>query len=158
MSNAAAATSTPRRGVFPALQTHPGADHLTQPFWDAAKQGQLVGYQCQSCGTVLLPPKPICFKCGSETFEWVELPGTGVVYSRIIVRHPLREDLAEVCPYVTGVIELDGTQGAGARMIANIIDCEADAVAIGDRVEVVFDHINEEMSVPRFRPIADSCK
>ena len=33
--------------------------------------------------------------------------------------HP---DLAEACPYVSGVVDLDGTQGAGARMIVNIID------------------------------------
>ena len=25
-------------------------------------------------------------------------------------------------------------------------------VAIGDRVEIVFEHVNDEMSVPRFRP------
>ena len=37
-------------------------------------------------------------------------------------------------------------------MLVNIIDCDPEAVAIGDRVEIVFDHVNEEMAVPRFRP------
>jgi uncharacterized OB-fold protein len=54
---------------------------------------------------------------------------------------------------VSGVVELDGTQGAGARMLVNIIDLDPDAVKIGDRVEIVFEHVNDEMSTPRFRPI-----
>jgi len=51
------------------------------------------------------------------------------------------------------VVELDGTQGAGARMIVNIVDVDPEAVRIGDRVEIVFDHVNDTMSTPRFRPV-----
>jgi uncharacterized OB-fold protein len=53
---------------------------------------------------------------------------------------------------VSGVVELDGTQGAGARMLVNIIDCDPETVKIGDKVEVVFEHVNNQMSTPRFRP------
>ena len=62
------------------------------------------------------------------------------------------------CPYVSGVVELDGTQGAGARMLVNIIDCDAETVTIGDRVEIVFEHVNDEMthtSVPSRSPEAE---
>ncbi len=61
--------------------------------------------------------------------------------------------LAGACPYVSAVVELDGTQGAGARMIVNVIDCDPDEVRIGDRVEVVWEHVNDEMTVARFRPL-----
>jgi uncharacterized OB-fold protein len=91
--------------------------------------------------------------CQSREYEYTDLPGTGAIYSFTVVRHPLHPDLADACPYVSGVVELDGTQGAGARMLVNIIDCDPDAVKIGDRVEIVFEHVNEEMSTPRFRPI-----
>jgi uncharacterized OB-fold protein len=57
-------------------------------------------------------------------------------------------------PYAAGIIELDGTQGAGARMIANIVECDVDALKIGDRVEIVWERVSEEMSAFRFRPIA----
>ena len=140
-------------GVFPAILTETHADHSTQPFWDAAKQDRLVVPRCTNCGTFRLPPEAFCFVCRHREMEWVELPGTGTVYSRIIVRHPLHPGLAPVVPYVSGVVELDGTQGAGARMLVNIIDCDPETVAIGDRVEIVFEHVNEEMSVPRFRPL-----
>ena len=70
-----------------------------------------------------------------------------------IVRHALHPDLAEILPYVGAVVELDGTQGAGARMIVNIVDCDVDAVRCGDKVEVVWEHVNEAMTTPRFRPV-----
>jgi hypothetical protein len=50
------------------------------------------------------------------------------------------------------VVELDGTQGAGARMIANIVDVDPETVAVGDRVAVTFDRVSDTLAVPRFRP------
>ena len=54
---------------------------------------------------------------------------------------------------MSGVIELDGTQGAGARMIVNIVDCDPETVAIGDRVQVVFERVSDTYAVPRFTPV-----
>lgn len=140
------------KGVFPAILFETHADAATQPFWDAANRDTLAAPKCTNCGTFRLPPSPFCFECQTRGVEWVELPGTGTIHSYTVVRHPLHPGLADCCPYVTGVVELDGTQGAGARMIVNIIDVDPDTVRIGDRVEVVFEHVNDEMSVPRFRP------
>lgn len=142
------------RGVFPTILVDTHADPLTQPFWDAAKDDRLSVPRCTSCGTFRLPPSPFCFHCQSRGVEYTDLPGTGTIYSFTVVRHPLHPDLADACPYVSGVVELDGTQGAGARMLVNIIDCDPDAVRIGDRVEIVFEHVNDDMSTPRFRPVA----
>jgi len=38
-------------------------------------------------------------------------------------------------------------------MICNIVDVDVDALKIGDKVEIVWEHVNEEMSIPRFRPL-----
>jgi len=69
-----------------------------------------------------------------------------------VVRHPLRPGLDQVVPYAAGMIELDGTQGAGARIQANIINCDVEKVRIGDRVKVVFEKISDTYVVPRFEP------
>ena len=53
---------------------------------------------------------------------------------------------------MSGVVELDGTQGAGARMVANIIDCNPDTIAVGTPVRVVFDRVSDTLAVPRFAP------
>jgi hypothetical protein len=142
-----------RRGVFPSLLKEPHADATTKPFWDAALEGRLVAPRCTGCGTFVLPPQPFCFQCQGESFAWTELPGTGTVYSFTVVRHPLHPRLADVVPYVSGVIELDGTQGAGARVLANITDCDPESVRIGDRVRVWFDRVSDTLALPRFEPL-----
>ncbi len=145
-----------RPGVFPAILTETHASEATLPFWDAARQDRLVAPRCTNCGTFRLPPAPFCFVCQHRDVEWVDLPGTGTVYSFTVVRHPLSPMLAPAVPYASGIIELDGTQGAGARMLANIVECDVDRLRIGDRVEIVWEHVNDEMSVHRFRPVADA--
>jgi uncharacterized OB-fold protein len=139
-------------GTYPAPFADPYADETTQPFWDAALEGRLVCSHCTTCGTFIMPPQPFCFTCQGTDFDWVELPGTGTVYTFTVVRHPLAPRLAEVVPYVAGVIELDGTQGAGARMIANIVDCDPETAQIGDRVRVRFDRVSDTLAIPRFAP------
>ena len=142
------------KGVFPSILSQTYADASTQPFWDAAKDDRLVAPRCTRCGTFRLPPGPFCFECQHREVDWVELPGTGRIYTFTVVRHPLHPDLADACPYAAGVVELDGTQGAGARMLVNIIECDVDALSIGDAVEIVWEHVNDEMTTPRFRPIS----
>jgi uncharacterized OB-fold protein len=140
-------------GAFPALLRDAYADETTKPFWDAALDGRLVSSRCTNCGTFVLPPTPYCFVCQHHEFEWVELPGTGTIYSFTVVRHALAPQLANAVPYVSGVIELDGTQGAGARMICNIVDCDPETVRIGDPVKVVFEKVSDTYAMPRFTPV-----
>jgi len=141
-----------KRGVYPPPLKDPHSNDTTQPFWDYTLKGKLAASKCKKCGTFLLPPQPRCFVCQNDKFDWVELPGTGTVYTYTVVRHPLRPGLDQVVPYAAGMIELDGTQGAGARIQANIINCDVEKVRIGDRVKVVFERISDTYVVPRFEP------
>jgi uncharacterized OB-fold protein len=142
-----------RPGVFPSMFQEPFADEATQPFWDAALEGRLTAPRCTNCGTFVLPPEPFCFECQGTAFEWVDLPGTGTVYTFTVVRHALSPHLADVVPYASGIIDLDGTQGAGCRLIANIVDCDPESVRIGDKVQVVFDRVSDVFALPRFTPV-----
>jgi uncharacterized protein len=142
-----------RQGVFPVPIQDPYADDSTQPFWDAALRGKLAAAKCDRCGTAQLTRPPYCFVCRSRDFAWHDLPGTGTIYTYTVVRHPLRPQLQDAVPYVGAVIELDGTQGAGARIMANVIDCDPDLVRIGDRVRVEFEPVSDTLAVPRFRLI-----
>jgi uncharacterized OB-fold protein len=143
-----------RKGVYPVPLKDPYADATVQPFWDNALGGRLSASRCKHCGTFHLPPQPFCFACQHRNFEWIELPGTGTIYTYTVVRHPLRAQLTEVVPYVAGIIELDGTQGAGARMQANIVNCDPEKIRIGDKVRVVFDQVSDTLAVTRFEPIS----
>jgi uncharacterized protein len=139
-------------GVYPPSQRDPHGDATTQPFWDAALEDRLVAPKCDNCGTVVLPPQPRCFNCQHDQFTWIDLPGTGTIYTFTIVRHPLAPHLADVVPYVSGVVELDGTQGAGARLITNLVGFNLDTVAVGDRVRVSFDKVSDTFATFRFVP------
>lgn len=139
-------------GVYPIAIRDPHADATTQPFWSAALEGRLVAARCETCGETHLPAPPVCHVCRSDRFAWIELPGTGRIYTFTVVRHPLSPHLAEATPYVTAVIELDGAACPGARLLANVIDCDPDKVAIGDPVDIIFDRLNETFAAPRARP------
>jgi uncharacterized OB-fold protein len=139
-----------RQGVYPPVLNDPHADESSQPFWDATLAGKLVVARCDNCGTCLLQKPGYCFNCQHRAFTWTEIPGTGTIYTYTVVRHPLRPQLQTVVPYVSAIIELDGTQGAGARMQANVIDCDPDLVRIGDKVKVQFEKISDTFAVPRF--------
>lgn len=142
-----------KQGVYPSPINDPYADQMTQWFWDSALKGKLSTSKCTNCGTCLLPPQPRCFVCQHAEFKWTELPGTGAIYTFTVVRHPLRPNLQAAVPYVSAVIELDGTQGAGSRILANVINCDPESVRIGDKVKVLFDKVSETLAVPRFEPV-----
>jgi uncharacterized protein len=144
--------ATVKRGVVPSVISEPHADPYTQPFWTAALEGRVTVQECTRCGLRLLPGGPRCFRCQNDEFRTVDLPGTGTIYSFIVVRHALRPSLKDVVPYVSAVIELDETQGAGARMVVNIIDCDPETIAIGDKVRIVFEKVSDTLAVPRAVP------
>src|ERR1700760_4994971 len=95
-----------KQGTYPAMMQDPFADATTQPFCDAALEDRLVAPRCTVCGTFVLTPQPFCFNCQSQSFEWTDLPRTGTIFTFTVVRHPLSPALADVVPYVSGVIDL----------------------------------------------------
>lgn len=123
-------------------------DTFTKPFWDAAREHRLVIPQCDDCGTFHLPPSGFCYECDGESISMTEVSGAGEVYSFTIVRHPVVPALVPVVPYVIAVVDLDGAPGA--RLVGNVIDCEPEAVRIGSKVTVVYDDIDDEVTIPRF--------
>ena len=51
-------------------------------------------------------------------------------------------------PLVLGLIDLDD----GARMYAQVTDCQPDDISIGMRVEVHCEDISAKAGIPKFRP------
>ncbi|RIK38191.1 MAG: hypothetical protein DCC58_17030, partial [Chloroflexi bacterium] len=58
---------------------------------------------------------------------------------------------ADEIPYVVALVELE----EGVRLMTNIIDVEPDPehVKIGMPVELVYDDVTDEVTLPKFRPI-----
>ncbi len=113
----------------------------TQPFWDAAAEGRLLVKRCRSCGQVHYYPRAICPFCFADATEWLPASGLGTVYSYSVMRRvPV--------PYAIAYVTLE----EGVTMLTNIVDCDLDAIRIGQAVKVVFRPTEGGPPVPMFAP------
>ena len=120
----------------------------TELFWQGCGRGELLLQRCLSCRSYRHPPSPICDSCLSSENEWVAASGQGTVYSFVIVRESLRGWKFEV-PYVVAIIEL----AEGRHMLSNVVGIPVEHVQIGMRVNVFFEQITDEISLPKFKPV-----
>ena len=132
-----------------AVRPLPLSDELTRPFWEAAREHQLVIQRCPSCQAFQHPPRPACESCGGDELAWTPISGRGQVYSFIIDRRLLIPSFDE--PYAVAQINPIETDDDAVRITANIVECDLDAIEIGMLVEVVFEDVDDRTSLPQFR-------
>ncbi|MGI4815269.1 MAG: Zn-ribbon domain-containing OB-fold protein, partial [Janthinobacterium lividum] len=92
-----------------------------EPFWDAAKKGELLISHCNDCGEYIWYPRPICPHCFAENTAWHKASGLGKIYSVTVTRR------AGPIPFALAYVTLD----EGVTMLTNIVDCDLDALRIG---------------------------
>jgi uncharacterized protein len=71
-----------------------------------------------------------------------------------VSHHDFTAETGRELPYAIAIVEVDGTDGA--RILANFVDTPLDAIHVGAPVDVVFQDISREVSLPQFRLIPDS--
>jgi uncharacterized OB-fold protein len=110
-------------------------------FWrEIPNRYNLVGARCGNCNKILFPPRYICPFCRRMgKLEPYRLKRQGKVLSYTAV-HVAAEGFEDQVPYVLAIIELED----GPRLTAQITDCNADEIKIGDEVEIVFRRMGEE--------------
>ncbi len=59
---------------------------ITQPFWEAVKEGKLTYQTCDDCNEVVFYPRRHCPACGSRDLEWRVSRGEGTVYTFSVIR------------------------------------------------------------------------
>ena len=119
----------------------PAVNPETKPFWDAAASGTLLLKKCNACGEVHYYPRALCPYCFGDKTEWLAASGRGTIYSYSVMR---RTEVPHVIAYVT--LE------EGVTMMTNIVDCDPDAVRIGQRVKLSFRPSDGGPPVPMFTP------
>ncbi len=123
--------------VIPAPMTNPE----TEPFWAAAREGKFLIRRCTACGKAHWYPRAVCPHCFSDRTEWRESRGTGTIYSVSVMKRA-----PEV--YAIAYVTLDD----GPTMMTNIVECDFDKVAIGDKVQVTFKPAEDGTPYPQFKP------
>jgi uncharacterized protein len=120
----------------------------TETFWAATADGRLVLPRCRACGQTFWYPRGLCPHCGATEIEWLDASGQGTIYSFTVIRRG-EGAYREATPYVLAYVEL----AEGPRVLTNVVECEPDAVQVGQAVEVVFHATGEGPALPRFRPV-----
>ena len=124
----------------------PRPTDLSRPHWEGCREGVLRVQRCSTCNAVVFIPQPICTACQGDQLEWIESSGRGRVYSFTTVHRPPRPEFD--VPYVVAIVELE----EGWHMLTNIIGCAPETVHVDMPVEVSFERMSEEITLPRFRP------
>ena len=127
----------------------PTPSNLSRPFWDATKQHRLTFQRCKLCGTHVFYPRdicpgPECFGVGS--MEWAESSGRGWGYSYTLSHQPAHPGFVPEVPYVFAIVQLE----EGVRMNTNIVGIDHGDLRIGMPVEVVWDDVTPEITLPKF--------
>ena len=118
------------------------------PFFAAARRHQLVAQRCNGCGAFRFPARELCAHCLSRDASWVPVSGRGTVFSVVVMHQAYHPGFAAEVPYAVVVVELD----EGPRLISNVVGVEPHAITIGMPVEVVFENVSPEVTLPKFRP------
>ena len=123
---------------------------LTKPFWDAAREERLVMQHCQTCGNWQHPPLPTCTNCVSIDLKFEEVKGPGTIYSYTLMFHHGDKRFAPAVPYASVIVELDNAPGV--LMAGNLLGVPYTEAKVGKRVEVVYEKLNDEITLPQFTP------
>ncbi len=127
----------------------PVPNEWTKPFWDAARRSVLELQRCQSCGHFQHPPYATCTQCVSTDLKFEPVRGIGTIYAYTIMYHTGDKRFASAVPYASIIVELE--DAPGALMAGNLLDAEYTDAKVGRRVEVVFEKLSEDITLPQFR-------
>ena len=116
-------------------------------FYGYCKEHELRFQKCSGCGLWRHVPREMCSECGSFDYEWAKSAGKGQVFSWATTSQPMLPQFADAVPYAIVIVELD----EGVRMATWVVDLPPDQLKIGMPVEVVFDDVTEEVTLPKFR-------
>lgn len=120
---------------------------VSEPFWEAARDHRLAIQRCPN-GHVFAYARSHCPLCLSARNEWVNASGRATLYSYTVARRPTSPDFEGETPYVIAIVALE----EGPHIMSRLVEIAPEAVRIGMPIEVVFDDVTPEVSLPYFRP------
>lgn len=120
-------------------------DAIDQPFWDACSEGVLLLYRCQIC-LVSYWPAGACPRHGMREMAWTPACGRGLLHTWTVVHQKYSRSFTDTATIVA-VVRLD----EGPFFHTNLIDGNANDLAAGTPVEVVFQPDEDGAVLPVFR-------
>lgn len=137
--------------------TPPAPQPESDFYWEKCKAGELWLRRCTVCDRAYFYPRDICPfpECFSRGTEWIQSSGRGTLHTFAIVHRAPTPAFRSKVPFITAVVELE----EGARIPTNLVGIEfaedeirPESIQCGMAVEVVFEELDENISLPMFRP------
>jgi uncharacterized OB-fold protein len=122
---------------------------LTEPYWAGLRAQKLLIQRCTNCLLFRHYPRPMCGDCNSMQSDWMEVSGSGHVYSWTVCYHPFHSGFSNEGPYTLLTVQLE----EGPRMVAPLRHEVPLDIQLGIPVHIGFEFIDEELTLPCFRPI-----
>ncbi|KAA0022004.1 bifunctional MaoC family dehydratase N-terminal/OB-fold nucleic acid binding domain-containing protein [Antrihabitans cavernicola] len=132
--------------VDPATAIRPVVSHDTEFFWAGTKAGELRIQRVQD-GSLRHPPIPAIWQDKSEPTDYAVAKGTGTVFSYVV--HHAPKVPGRTTPFVVALVELQ----EGVRMLGELRGIAPDDVTVGLPVEVEFLHVDDDLTIPAWRPV-----
>lgn len=126
---------------------HPGGG--STEFYKFCKDHELRFQRCTDCRTWRHIPRDMCAKCGSFNWDWEQSSGKGTLFSWTTAIQPMMRQFADMVPYSPVIVELE----EGVRMVTWLTDVKPEELKLGMRLEVVFDDVTPNVTLPKFRRV-----
>ena len=127
----------------------PTITDANRPYWDACRNHELKLQRCSACAHLWFPPSFICPNCLGSDIAWEKVSGRGKIWSHMRMWQRYFPGFSEDLPYIVAYIELE----EGPRMMSTIVGREFYELHCDMDVEVVFDDVTREISLPKFRTV-----
>lgn len=125
----------------------PTMKEWTKPFWEGAKNRELLIQRGKSSGKYIMYPKKYSPYDYEEEIEWVKASGKGTIYTYTVVENNPPSSFKNDLPFVVAFVDLE----EGVRMCTNIVDSNVNDIKIGAEVEAVFEDITDEIALVKFK-------
>jgi uncharacterized OB-fold protein len=116
------------------------------PYWEATRARRLVLPWCTSCDRPFWYPRAACPGCLGTDIEWREATGRGTVYAVSVQHNAALPEFKDQVPYAVALVELD----EGVRFMSNIVTSDPTDVAVGQRVRLSWEPIDDGRALAVF--------
>ena len=125
-------------------------DPLTAFFWDGARNGELWIQRCQTCGTYIHLPRPICRNCQSFDLAGERVSGLGTLYSFTQTFKAFHPFFVDRVPYIVATVSLAEQQGL--QLLTNLVGIDEADARMGMQLQVTFQELAPGYVIPAFEP------
>ncbi|WP_406444720.1 OB-fold domain-containing protein [Streptomyces sp. NBC_00631] len=120
-------------------------------FWTSGADDRLRIQECTSCTALIHPPQPVCRYCRGREMGVRAVSGHATLIGFTVSHRFSLPGLP--APYVVAQVALE--EDPRIRLTTNAVACDPGELALGMRMEAVFERAGEDVWLPLFRPAAE---